>query len=105
MDTALLYGHPRGPPMKPSLKNLSKAYLDKTIQEGAHDSIIDADTAMKLAKLKLNQGLDFGHPTLSDSEKTKLFDLLNNSKKSIAYFDEAHWIKRVNIIICFKFQT
>jgi RNA exonuclease 1 len=67
MDTALLYGHPKGPPLKPSLKNLCKIYLGKTIQEGAHDSIEDADTAMKLAKLKLNYGLDFGHPILSDS--------------------------------------
>jgi len=34
IDTALLYPHPRGPPLKSSLKWLAKKYLNREIQKG-----------------------------------------------------------------------
>ena len=34
-----------------SLKNLSKEFLGKTIQEGSHSSVIDAKAAMALYKI------------------------------------------------------
>ncbi|KAL4874038.1 hypothetical protein BDV12DRAFT_158935, partial [Aspergillus spectabilis] len=44
VDTTFLYPHPRGPPLKASLKWLTQKYLGKEIQKGTtgHDSIEDA---------------------------------------------------------------
>ncbi|KAK6437789.1 hypothetical protein LTR95_006019, partial [Oleoguttula sp. CCFEE 5521] len=52
IDTALLYPHPRGPPLKSSLKWLSQKYLSREIQAGhgktGHDSIEDAKACLDL---------------------------------------------------------
>jgi hypothetical protein len=95
MDTALLYRHPKGPHMKPSLKNLSRIYLSEIIQESSHDSIIDSVSAMKLAKLKLIKGLDFGFSDI-DSSKIVLFDLLSQAKKLTGIFDDTYSIKKAS---------
>ena len=65
IDTAVLYVHPRGPPHKSSLRYLSKKYLNTEIQvgSGGHDSAEDAAAAIKLAKLKIARGRDFGMTT------------------------------------------
>jgi RNA exonuclease 1 len=96
MDTALLYRHPKGPHMKPSLKNLSRIYLSEVIQESSHDSIIDATSAMKLAKLKLNRGHELGYSDINEPSKIMLFDLLSKSKKLTGVFDESYAIKKLD---------
>ncbi|KAK7231176.1 exonuclease [Aureococcus anophagefferens] len=59
-DTALLFGHPRGPGYKRSLKHLCKEFLGRDVQSGAHDSAEDATGALDLFRLKLDRGIDFG---------------------------------------------
>lgn len=55
IDTALLFPHPRGPPMRQSLKALSERYLQRSIQLGSgtdvgHSSAEDAKAALDLVK-------------------------------------------------------
>ncbi|KAL6763962.1 ribonuclease H-like domain-containing protein, partial [Haematococcus lacustris] len=56
LDTALLFPHPRGPPAKSALRVLARRFLDRDIQSGAHDSAIDARTALDLVRLKVKHG-------------------------------------------------
>lgn len=56
IDTVALYPHPRGLPYKSSLKFLATKFLKRSIQEGEHDSVVDARTAMDLALLKIEKG-------------------------------------------------
>lgn len=56
LDTVALFPHPRGPPYKSSLRYLATKYLQRTIQEGEHDSAVDARAAMDLALLKIQKG-------------------------------------------------
>ncbi|KAH8820343.1 hypothetical protein F5884DRAFT_744698 [Xylogone sp. PMI_703] len=68
IDTALLYPHPRGPPLKSSLKWLAQKYLSREIQKGhgttgpgaGHDSIEDAKTCLDLLKQKCEKGKMWG---------------------------------------------
>lgn len=68
IDTALLYPHPRGPPLKSSLKLLAQRYLGREIQKGhgstgpgaGHDSIEDAKTCLDLVKQKCEKGKEWG---------------------------------------------
>jgi RNA exonuclease 1 len=68
IDTAVIYPHPRGPPLKSSLKWLAQKYLGKEIQKGhgttgpgaGHDSIEDARTCLDLVKQKCEKGKDWG---------------------------------------------
>lgn len=54
IDTCVLFPHPRGPPYRSSLRHLAQKYLKAKIQDqGAHDSVEDARTAMALAQLKV----------------------------------------------------
>ena len=59
-DTSLLYVCPRGPGFRRSLRDLTCEYLERDIQQGAHDSAEDARAALDLFHLKLSRGLDFG---------------------------------------------
>lgn len=56
IDTVALYPHPKGLPYKSSLKFLAAKFLKRSIQEGQHDSVVDASTAMDLALLKIEKG-------------------------------------------------
>ncbi|EFJ43182.1 hypothetical protein VOLCADRAFT_66232 [Volvox carteri f. nagariensis] len=56
LDTAVLFPHPKGPPFKSALKILARRFLRRTIQDGAHDSAVDARTALDLALLKIKHG-------------------------------------------------
>lgn len=80
IDTAVIYPHPRGPPLKSSLKWLAQKYLGKEIQKGhgatGHDSIEDARTCLDLVKLKCEKGSDWG---ASDSQGENLFKRLARS--------------------------
>lgn len=65
IDTALIYDHTRGPPMKPSLKWLSEKHLGKLIQQGeangeGHSSVEDSKACLRLVKMKLIEGKLFG---------------------------------------------
>lgn len=62
IDTSMLYPHPRGPPLKSSLKFLVQKYLSREIQTGqnGHDSIEDARAALDLVRLKCHKGPKWG---------------------------------------------
>jgi len=64
IDTALLFPHPRGPPLKSSLKWLSQKYLSREIQKGhgstGHDSVEDALACLDLVKQKCEKGKSWG---------------------------------------------
>lgn len=78
IDTAIIYPHPRGPPLKSSLKWLAQKYLGKEIQKGhgttgpgaGHDSLEDARTCLDLLKQKCEKGREWG---TSDSQGENLF--------------------------------
>lgn len=60
IDTALLYHHPRGRPLKPGLAWLTKKWCNKEIQnhgEGGHDPEEDARACLELVKKKLINGM------------------------------------------------
>lgn len=61
VDTSILYPHPRGPPLKSSLKWLAQKYLNREVQKGhgtaaGHDSVEDAKTCLDLVKKKCEKG-------------------------------------------------
>lgn len=63
IDTALLYHHPRGRPLKPGLAWLTKKWCGRQIQtrgEGGHDPEEDARACIDLLKLKFEHGPGFG---------------------------------------------
>ncbi|QIW97840.1 hypothetical protein AMS68_003358 [Peltaster fructicola] len=82
-DTALLYPHPRGPPLKSSLKYLAQKYLSRNIQSGhgstGHDSIEDARASLDLVKQKCQKGKLWG---TSDSSSESIFARLSRSSRS-----------------------
>lgn len=81
IDTALLYPHPRGPPLKSSLKWLAQRYLNREIQKGhgttgpgaGHDSIEDARACLDLVKQKCEKGPQWGE---SESAQENIFKRL-----------------------------
>ncbi|KAL1839351.1 hypothetical protein VTJ49DRAFT_1619 [Mycothermus thermophilus] len=61
VDTSILFPHPRGAPLKSSLKYLALKYLNREVQKGdgtmnGHDSIEDAKTCLDLVKKKCEKG-------------------------------------------------
>lgn len=80
IDTALLFPHPRGPPLKSSLKWLSQKYLSREIQKGhgstGHDSIEDARACLDLVKQKCEKGKSWGTP---DASAESIFKRLSRS--------------------------
>ena len=68
-DTSMLFPHPRGPPLKSSLKWLAKTYLKREIQKGhgttGHSSIEDAKASLDLVKQKCEKGKDWATPVSS----------------------------------------
>ncbi|KAL2132580.1 hypothetical protein VTI74DRAFT_3635 [Chaetomium olivicolor] len=61
VDTSILFPHPRGAPLKQSLKYLAQKFLNREIQKGdgtvhGHDSIEDARTCLDLIKKKCEKG-------------------------------------------------
>ena len=59
IDTALLFHHPRGRPLKPGLAWLTKKWLGREIQtrgEGGHDAQEDAQACVELVKRKMKEG-------------------------------------------------
>ncbi|KAH7137274.1 hypothetical protein B0J13DRAFT_559380 [Dactylonectria estremocensis] len=73
VDTSIIYPHPRGPPLKSSLKYLAQKYLSREIQKGGatgHNSIEDAKTCLDLVKQKCEKGKTWG---TSDAQGENLF--------------------------------
>lgn len=81
VDTAHIYPHPRGPPLKCSLKWLTQKYLNKEIQKGTtgHDSVEDARAVLELVKLKCEKGELWG---TSEASNESIFRRLGRSTKN-----------------------
>ncbi|XP_006457267.1 hypothetical protein AGABI2DRAFT_79294, partial [Agaricus bisporus var. bisporus H97] len=63
IDTAVIYHHPRGRPLKPGLAWLTKKWCGREIQtrgEGGHDPEEDARACLELLKKKVENGPGFG---------------------------------------------
>lgn len=90
IDTALLYPHARGGMHKYSLKYLAEHFLKLRIQEGEHDSIVDAQTAMKLVLRVFEKG---NPNVLIGGIEENITDLLNYYKKNTAIVDSAETCK------------
>ncbi|KAL4245414.1 REXO1/REXO3 family protein [Abortiporus biennis] len=63
IDTALIYHHPRGRPLKPGLAWLTKKWCGREIQnrgEGGHDPEEDARACLDLLRKKVDNGPGFG---------------------------------------------
>lgn len=64
IDTSTLYQHPRGPPLKSSLKWLAQKYLHREIQKAhgdlGHDSVEDSRACLDLVKMKCEKGPEWG---------------------------------------------
>lgn len=82
IDTSIIYPHPRGPPLKSSLKWLCGKYLGREIQKGGsqgHDSIEDARAVLELVKQKCEKGERWG---TSEASNESIFDRLSRAGKS-----------------------
>lgn len=81
IDTAIIYPHPRGPPLKSALKWLCHKYLGKEIQKGqtGHDSIEDARAVLELVKQKCEKGERWG---TSDANTESIFRRLGRAVKA-----------------------
>ncbi|KAK4454675.1 RNA exonuclease 1 [Podospora aff. communis PSN243] len=76
VDTSIIFPHPRGPPLKSSLKYLAQKHLAREIQKGVgtgHDSIEDAKTCLDLVKKKCEKGKTWAN---GDSQGENLFKRL-----------------------------
>ena len=65
VDTSIIYPHPRGLPLRSSLKFLAQKYLRREIQAASllkpgHDSVEDARAVLDLVKLKCEKGQKWG---------------------------------------------
>ncbi|KAI0776562.1 hypothetical protein BD413DRAFT_644823 [Trametes elegans] len=63
IDTAVIFHHPRGQPLKPGLAWLTKKWCRREIQnrgEGGHDPEEDARACLDLLKKKVDNGPGFG---------------------------------------------
>jgi len=81
IDTGFLYPHPRGPPLRSSLKWLAQKYLSREIQNGGkagHDSVEDARAALDLVKTKCKKGPTWG---TSDASSESIFKRLGRASR------------------------
>jgi len=69
------------PSQQHSVRHLAAMHLNWTIQQGSHDSKIDATAALRLVKLKLQHGPFFGTSTGSGAQN--LMDALHDSGRSV----------------------
>jgi RNA exonuclease 1 len=99
VDTTILFPHPRGLPVKNSLKFLAYKYLKKKIQTGndiaggGHDSAEDAIAALELALAKIKYGPEYGIP---GKKGLHLFEALkrNNPPRISACIGELGFVKQ-----------
>ncbi len=84
IDTSLIYPHPRGPPLRSSLKYLAQKYLRRDIQQQdskGHNSVEDALAVLDLVKLKCEKGPIWG---TSEAAGEAIFRRLARNKKKDA---------------------
>lgn len=82
VDTSIIFPHPRGPPLKSSLKWLSQRYLGREIQKGhgcqGHDSIEDARACLDLVRQKCERGPKWG---TSEASGESIFKRLSRATR------------------------
>jgi RNA exonuclease 1 len=82
VDTSVIYPHPRGPPLKSSLKWLTQKYVGREIQKqhGAtgHDSVEDARAVLDLVKQKCEKGPQWGS---SEASSESIFKRLKRATR------------------------
>ena len=85
VDTTLIYPHPRGPPLKQSLRWLTQRYLSREIQKhhgsAGHDSIEDAVACLDLVKQKCEKGPSWG---TSEASSEPIFKRLAREGKAFS---------------------
>lgn len=71
IDTSVIFNISGDRRRKSKLQALSSEFLGETIQKNplGHDSIEDCSASLKLTKLKLNRGIDFGDAILANRKK------------------------------------
>lgn len=83
IDTSIIFQHPRGPPLKSSLKWLAQKYLNREIQKGhgssGHNSIEDAQACLDLVRKKCEKGSKWG---TAEAEAESIFKRLSRAPKS-----------------------
>lgn len=82
IDTSIIYPHPRGLPLRSSLKYLANKYLKREIQKGGadgHDSVEDALAVLDLVRMKCEKGPRWG--TL-DANGESIFRRISRAMKS-----------------------
>ena len=83
----------QGPPFKPALRILAERYLRRSIQQGEHDSVIDAQAALDLVKLKIAKGPAYG-TFLQAEQGDKLMDVLHIHKRRCTLVDRTDMLNR-----------
>ncbi|KAK0217668.1 ribonuclease H [Armillaria nabsnona] len=81
IDTAVIFHHPRGRPLKPGLAWLTKKWCGREIQthgEGGHDPEEDARACVDLLKKKLDNGSSFGE---FKTDYESIFERMARSKR------------------------
>ncbi|KAG7452034.1 ribonuclease H-like protein [Guyanagaster necrorhizus] len=81
IDTAVIFHHPRGRPLKPGLAWLTKKWCGREIQtngEGGHDPEEDARACIDLLKKKLDNGPTFGE---FKTDYESIFERMARSKR------------------------
>lgn len=90
IDTSIIYPHPRGPPLKSSLKWLTKKYLGRDIQTGhgtsGHNSIEDAKACLDLVKQKCERGPVWG---TGHAATESLFKRIGRLTRPVKHMDGA----------------
>ncbi|KAF8697258.1 hypothetical protein AX14_001396, partial [Amanita brunnescens Koide BX004] len=84
IDTAIIYHHPRGRPLKPGLAWLTRKWCGREIQnrgEGGHDPEEDARACISLLKKKLEMGPGFGEFKV---DYESIFERMSRSTKGTA---------------------
>lgn len=83
IDTAVLYHHPRGRPLKPGLAWLTKKWCGREIQtggEGGHNPEEDARACLELLQKKIEAGPGFGE---FKTDYESIFERMARSTKRV----------------------
>ncbi|KAI9781697.1 MAG: hypothetical protein M1816_002221 [Peltula sp. TS41687] len=90
IDTSIIYPHTRGPPLKASLKWLTKKYLGRDIQAGhgttGHSPIEDARACLDLVKQKCEKGPLWG---TSEASSESIFKRIGRTMRPVKHMDGA----------------
>jgi RNA exonuclease 1 len=82
IDTAVIYHHPRGRPLKPGLAWLTKKWCGREIQnrgEGGHDPEEDARACLDLVRKKVENGPGFGE---FKTDQESIFERMSRSTRN-----------------------